>query len=210
MLDKSFSLSHQVFDKLEQSIIKGEIPAGTFLTENELSAEYGVSRTPIREAISMLDQEGLIDSRHKSIRVLGISAQDVRDLLDIRILLEGRACAAAARDITPEGLEKLREAYHLQEYYVSKCDTENISRMDTEFHNVIFKYCSNTYSRFLKEVHKKLHKYRRIAVDDKSKAEHSIHEHKEILNAVENKDERETARAVTQHVVNAKKRMLGE
>ena len=210
MIDKSFSLAHQVFEQIEQSIIKGDLPAGTIISETELSKEYGVSRTPIREALSMLEQEGLVDSKHSRIKVLGVSQQDLHDLLEIRILLEGRACAAVAENITDEGIEKLKDVYNLQEFYVSKGDTENISKMDTRFHRVLFKYCSRTYSRFLSEVHKKLHKYRAVAVDEKSKAEQSIHEHKAILEAVEAKDAERIKECVTMHVENAKKRMLGE
>ena len=210
MLDKSFSLAHQVFEKLEQSIIKGDIAAGTIISETELSKEYGVSRTPIREALSMLEQEGLVDSKHGKIKVLGISRQDLHDLLEIRVLLEGNACAAVADNITDEGIEKLRDVYNLQEFYVSKGDTENISKMDTQFHQVLFKYCSRTYSRFLAEVHKKLHRYRAVAVDEKSKAEQSIFEHKSILEAVESRDAEKIRECVTNHVMSAKKRMLGE
>ena len=210
MIDKSFSLSHQVFEKLEHSIIKGDIPAGTVISETELSKEYGVSRTPIREALSMLEQEGRVSSTHGRITVLGVSLQDLHDLLEIRALLEGRACAAVAENITDEGIAELKELYNLQEFYVLKGDTENISKMDTHFHQAIFKYCSRTYSRFLTEVHKKLHRYRAVAVDEKSRAEQSIFEHKEILAAVEARDAAAITKSVTLHVLNAKRRMIGE
>lgn len=210
MLDKSFSLSHQVFDQLEKAIIKGDIPAGTVITESELSARYGVSRTPIREAVSMLEQEGLVDAKHNGVKVVGISQQDLFDLMDIRIMLEGKACAAAAETITEEGIEKLKATFRLQEFYVTQGETEDISRMDTDFHHILFQYCSRTYARFLNEIHKKLQKYRSVALDERSRAEQSIYEHKAILAAIEARDEKAIERTVTKHVTNAKKRMLGE
>lgn len=210
MLDKNFSLSHQVFDQLEKAIIKGDVPAGTVITESELSAKYGVSRTPIREAVSMLEQEGLVESKKSGIQVIGISVQDLFDFMDIRILLEGKACAAVAKNITEEGLETLRKTFRLQEFYASHGQTEDISRMDTDFHHILFRYCGRTYARFLDEIHKKLQKYRAIAMDERSRAEQSLSEHGAILAAVEARDEKEIERTVTLHVTNAKKRMLGE
>ena len=78
-MDKSFSLAHQVFKVMEQAIITEEIPRGTELTELALSAKYGVSRTPIREAIAMLEQEDLVHSKGKwmanfQASLLGIEA----------------------------------------------------------------------------------------------------------------------------------------
>ena len=102
---KTTSLADQVFDKLENDIIQGVYPKGEILTELKLVEQLGVSRTPIREALRRLEQEHLIEDTGKGSRVVGISEEDVRDIMDIREKIEGLAAYYAAVNLTPEGRE---------------------------------------------------------------------------------------------------------
>ena len=88
---KTVSLADQVFEKLENDIITGVYPRGEILTELKLVEALGVSRTPIREALRRLEQERLIAESGKGSVVLGITQDDLLDIMDIRQRVEGLA-----------------------------------------------------------------------------------------------------------------------
>ena len=90
---KSVSLADQVFEKLENDIIAGVYPRGEVLTELKLVEQLGVSRTPIREALRRLEQERLIKDTGKGSLVLGITVEDLVDIMEIRQRIEGVAAA---------------------------------------------------------------------------------------------------------------------
>ena len=105
---KSISLADQVFEKLESDIISGVYPRGEVLTELKLVEQLNVSRTPIREALRRLEQERLIQDTGKGSVVLGITVDDLVDIMDIRIRCEGLAARYAARNRTEEEAKQLR------------------------------------------------------------------------------------------------------
>lgn len=211
MNDKNFSLSHQVFKKLEEEILREKIPTGEVLTELGLSAEYGVSRTPIREAVTMLEQEGLVDNTGKKIIVLGFTKKDMLDIMDVRIALEGMAFGKTAECISEDGIKELEDILKLQAFYISEGDSENINKMDSEFHYCVYKHCgSAVYCRILTEMHRKIQRFRVLSVKSEPKARKSGNEHAEIFEAIKNHDSKLAQRLATEHTLNAKKRMIGE
>ena len=101
---KSTSLADQVFEKLENDIIQGVYPKGEILTELKLAEQLGVSRTPIREALRRLEQERLIEDMGKGSLVLGITENDLEDIMSIRERTEGLAAYYATINMTDEGV----------------------------------------------------------------------------------------------------------
>ena len=104
---KSVSLADQVFERLENDIIQGVYAKGELLTELRLVEQLGVSRTPIREALRRLEQERLIEDAGKGSRVIGISEEDVIDIMSIRQDIEALATYYATVNMTPEGIAEL-------------------------------------------------------------------------------------------------------
>ena len=94
---KTTSLADQVFEKLENDIIQGVYPKGEILTELKLVEQLGVSRTPIRDALRRLEQERLIADTGKGSVVLGITSEDLLDIMNIREKIEGIAAYYAAK-----------------------------------------------------------------------------------------------------------------
>ena len=117
---KTISLADQVFEHLETDILSGKYQKGESLTESKLSAELGVSRTPIREALRRLEQEHLIEEAPKGVVVVGISEKDLEDIFTVRLKLEGSVAAMAALNYTEEQLAVIREALEFQEFYLNK------------------------------------------------------------------------------------------
>ena len=133
---RTVTLADQVFERLESDIIQGVYPRGEVLTELKLVEQLNVSRTPIREALR-LEQEHLIADTGKGSVVLGITAEDLVDIMDIRCRIEGLASFYAAKNVSPEGLARLRHILDLQEFYFEKRDAEHLREMDDQFHDVI-------------------------------------------------------------------------
>lgn len=201
---KTISLCDQVFEKLEMDILSGKYGKGETLTESKLSAELGVSRTPIREALRRLEQEHLIEEAPKGVVVVGISKKDLKDIFEIRGALEGKAVAMAAKNCTDDQLSAMREALEFQEFYLGKQDPDRIRSMDSRFHETIYKTSGSTvFYDVLMPLHKKILKYRKASVSDSDRAANSVAEHRAIYEAIAAHDSELASRLITEHLNNA-------
>ena len=105
-INEYLPLRDVVFETLRQKILKGELKPGERLIEVALAQRLGVSRTPVREAIHKLEQEGLVVmAPRKGAQVATISAQSVRDVLEVRKAMECLAVCLAISRITPQELK---------------------------------------------------------------------------------------------------------
>lgn len=205
---KTVSLADQVFEQLENDILSGKYSRGESLTESKLSASLGVSRTPIREALRRLEQEHLVEESSKGLEVIGINDKDLCDIFMIRTKLEGQAAAMAAQNHSPEQLDMLREAVEFQEFYLDKNDPERIKKMDSRFHETIYKMCgSAVFYDVLLPLHKKILKYRRASVKNTSRAEASVAEHRAIYDAIAANDSQQAEKLIISHLNNAYEHM---
>lgn len=201
---KTVSLADQVFEHLETDILSGKYSKGEILTESKLSAELGVSRTPIREALRRLEQEHLIEEASKGVVVVGIGEKDLEDIFTIRKKLEGQVGAMAAQNHTDKQLDILREALEFQEFYLDKHDPDRIKSMDSRFHETIYKMSDSAISYdVLVPLHKKILKYRRASVSDVSRAANSVAEHRSIYEAIAARDSELASRLIIEHLDNA-------
>lgn len=206
---KTISLADQVFDHLENDILSGKYQRGEILTESKLSAELGVSRTPIREALRRLEQEHIIEESGKGSVVIGINEKDLEDIFMIRKSLECQVAALAAKNRTEEQLKQLREALEFQEFYLNKKDPDQIKLMDSRFHETLYKLSGSTaFYDTLVPLHKKIQKYRRASVTNSSRAEASVAEHRKIYEAIESQNTALAAKYASEHVENAYKHIM--
>ena len=206
---KTISLATQVFEKLEEDIITGVYPRGEILTELKLVEQLGVSRTPIREALRRLEQERLIAESGKGSVVLGITMEDLIDLMDVRQRIEGLAAYHATKNLTDAGREELQHISELQDFYFAKQDIENLRKMDDKFHNAIYHLTNRPVLRdTLVPLHRKSQRYRKISIEDKSRLSESIKEHKAICNAILSGNADLAAELITTHIQRAKENMI--
>ena len=209
MEHKTVSLADQVFERLEGDILSGKYPRGEILTEMKLCADMGVSRTPIREAIRRLEQEHLIEYSPKGVVVIGVTEKDLQDIYDIRMALEGLAAAKAAECISEEMLAEMREIVELQEFYVSKKDAEHIRATDSRFHSLLYRATGSTaYDETLALLHRKTQKFRKASVENSSRAEASVKEHRAVYEAVAAHDTKAAMTAMEAHVANARRHIM--
>ena len=204
MEHKMISIADQVFEVLEQDILSGVYQRDETLTEIKLSERMGVSRTPIREALRRLEQEHIVELTSKGARVIGITAEDIADIREIRLRLEGLASRWAAERATEEGVQKLREAVELQEFYTQKNDPESLKNIDSRFHQTIYTLCGSTSMQdVLGPLHRKLLKYRRVSLGEPLRARKSLDEHRAIYEAIAAHDGESAEKLTILHVQKA-------
>lgn len=209
MEHKTISLADKIFERLESDILTGKYQQGQILTELRLVEDMGVSRTPIREAVRNLEQEHIVETGPKGIVVLGVTREDLEDIYAIRIRIESMAAAFAAERISPEQLLELKEALDLQEYYVNREDPEHIIKLDSSFHELLYRASgSSVLYHTLLPLHNKIQKYRRASVEDCGRARLSAQEHRDVYEALAAHDAARAADALTRHVENARDHIL--
>jgi len=206
---KMISIADQVFDELEKEILSGVFERGEILTEIKLSERLGVSRTPIREALRRLEQERLIESTSKGVKVIGIQLPDIADICEIRMRLEGLSARWVAERATEEELRELRDAVELQEFYTQKGDSESLKNTDSRFHQILYALCGSPILRdTLEPLHRKLLKYRKASLSFPERAAQSLQEHQDILSAIEARNGAEAERLTILHIKNARESIL--
>jgi DNA-binding GntR family transcriptional regulator len=128
LADGSGGNADHAYDQIRQAIIEGRYAAGQRLIEQRLAAEFGLSRTPVREAVRRLEAEGMVvTERNRGATVRPITATEIADSYELRSRLEGLAVERAAVRATPEDLERLVDANReFTEAIPPRGDTESI------------------------------------------------------------------------------------
>ena len=203
------SLADAVYEQVERDILTGVYRRGDVLTELRLSDQLHVSRTPVREALRRLEQDDLVECQGKSIVVMGVTHQDLLDILEIRLRLEGLATAMCCRRITPQELTTLDEIVTMQDFYVSRNLPDRIQESDSLFHQTIYAACgSRMFEKQLTNLHKRLVRYRKLSVSNKHRAQESTDEHKEIFQALADGDAERAEALAVRHVERARDNIL--
>ena len=207
---KSVSLADQVFERLENEIIQGVYARGEILTELKLVDRMGVSRTPIREALRRLEQERLIADSGKGSVVLGITEDDLLDIMNIRQRIEGLAAYYTTVNLSDEGRKELSHIVDLQDFYYGKGDLEHLRQADDAFHDAICRLSGrmviyDTLSPLLR----KTRRYRRISMQDTDRIGHTMKEHRQMYEAIMAGDAELAMELTTRNFQNAKEHMVG-
>ncbi len=206
---RSSSLAEQVFEKLENDIILGVYPRGEVLTELKLVEIMGVSRTPIREALRRLEQERLIEDIGKGSVVLGITKEDLVDIMSIREHVEALAAYHAAKNITDHGKKELTHIMDLHDFYYSKRDYEHMRQMDEAFHAAVCRMSGRTViSDTLIPLHRKTRRYRENSITSEDRMKAMCVEHRGIFDAIIAADPDRAAALSKSHIANALNSMI--
>lgn len=207
---KTVSLADQVFEQLENDIIQGVYPRGEILTELKLAEQLGVSRTPIREALRRLEQERLISDAGKGSVVLGITEDDILDIMNIRQRIEGLAAYYATINMDDEARAELAHIVDLQEFYFNKDDMDHLRQADDKFHDAICRLSGRTviYDT-LRPLLRKTRRYRRISMQSKERVTNTMREHREIYEAIISGNADLAMELSSRHIEKAKQHMIG-
>lgn len=142
--DSSLLLRQVAYERIKEAIRQSQVQPGQPLSETRLSRLLGISRTPVREALQVLAQEGLVQIiPGRAITVAAPSVQDVMDAIHVRWILEPELVRLAAKHISPEQLETLILAQRDLEAAVDNTDRAAWSRADNVYHEVLSAACPN-------------------------------------------------------------------
>jgi DNA-binding GntR family transcriptional regulator len=196
--DKDRPLRETVRDTLRTRIFEGHYAPGTRLVERDLAAEFSVSRLPVREALRMLRQEGLISDRGaRGAEVSSLSPKDVEDLFDVRQSLEVLACRLAARRATAEDLAYLKGLLDNAEAFLAKGAVMEAHRSNSEVHDAITGIADNNFLKSaLEPLQGRMHWLFRHVSD----LPELIREHRELYAAIASGDPDRAAAQSASHI----------
>jgi DNA-binding GntR family transcriptional regulator len=195
-------LREVIFNSLREAIIVGELKPGERLMEVKLANKMGVSRTPVREAIRKLELEGLVIMiPRKGAHVADLSRKDIMNVLEVRASLDGLATALAAKRITPEEINELKNIQKQFIAYIEKGNLNGLIKKDVEFHEVIYRASRNEkLMQITQNLREQVQRFRVIYMKDYVRPKELVKEHNEIRNAIENKDEEKAREMAMVHI----------
>ena len=193
-----------VFNTLREAILKGDLKPGERLMELQLASKLGVSRTPIREAIRMLEQEGLaVTTPRKGAEVAKMTLKDMEDVLEIRDALDELAVRIACQKISDEQLRQLEDMKELFEKSTQTGNVKKIAEADVTFHDVIYEATGNPkLVTLLNNLREQVYRYRVEYIKDPKNYPTLIAEHEAILESLKNRDVKNAVEAMHVHVAN--------
>ncbi len=201
-IQKHKSLSEVVYEQLKQQILEGNIAPGTRMMEVELSEKMGVSRTPIREAIRMLEKEGLVEVRPRHGAYSSqVSIQEILGILEVRQNMDGMAAALATERGTKKDFERIQEMAKAYEDSVKTGDLNEIIKCDEKFHESIADAGHNaTLVKIVSDLQNLVIRFRYIYYNNPEIISNLIAEHKEILDAIRGGDVEKARKVAGGHI----------
>lgn len=211
-MEEYLPLRDVVFKTLRQEILTGELKPGERLMEIHLANRLGVSRTPIREAIRMLELEGLVTMiPRRGAEVANITEKNLRDVLEVRRVLDALAVSLACERITEEEKEQLRMACIA---FAKATETKNvttIARADVALHDIIIKAAGNDrLAQIVGNLGEQMYRYRFEYIKDESTHASLVGEHRIIYESIVRGDKQTAAEAVKMHIDNQEKSIINQ
>ena len=202
-MNEYLPLRDVVFNTLRDAILTGKLVPGERLMENQLAEKLGVSRTPVREALRMLELENLVELvPRKGAQVLDMSEKDITNILEVRSALEGLATSLACKKMTKEDLQQLKNMEVDFEKAVADNDVEHFVDIDEDFHDLIFAATENDkLINIFRNLRIQLYRYRMAqAKNNETSMSTIVAHHRSIIRAIENHDAEEGASIAQGHI----------
>lgn len=211
-VDEFLPLRDLVFKKLRRAILLEELKAGERLTEIHLADKLGVSRTPIREAIRKLEMEGLVVMvPRRGAVVAGINEKNLKDVLEVRRVLDMLSAELACGRINEAEKEALHEACEAFEEAVRGEDLREIAQKDVELHSIIIKATGNlTLQQMIDNLAEQMYRYRVKYLKDDSQYAVLSKEHQAIYESIVRGDRRMAAKLAKEHIDNQEKAIISQ
>jgi len=200
---KAIPLYEQLYKALKKRILNGEMEAGTRLIDSKLAEEFGTSRSPIREAIRMLEHENLIINNNGLFFIYEPSLEDLIELYKVRSGLEYSAVYWGTHNISEEQLNKLEKLLAEAKESIDNNNYENIVELNTSFHDEIL-YSSNN-SRLIgmmEDIRSLIIYYRNILFLDFNNDYNFIGDHIKVFEEIKNKNAQHAAQLMVEHINN--------
>lgn len=187
------------YELIIEAIDDGDYKPGDRLVEAELAERFGVSRTPIREALQRLETQSFLNRDGRSLMVASLNHNQVGELYTVRAELEGLATFLAAQHAAPEEIRVLYNMIESDREYIS--DPQQLSRANRRFHNQLHLASHNNFLILqLQQVHRKMALLANTSLAADGRGESALQEHLDIVSAIEAKDGEGARQALKQHL----------
>jgi DNA-binding GntR family transcriptional regulator len=195
-------LYEDVAERLREQIFAHELAPGSWLDEQSLALAFGISRTPMREAIKVLASEGLVTTRmNKGAYVTEVERRDLEQIFTVLSLLEGEAAKETALRATEAELTQLDDLHHRLEKAAADRDLEQFFEINVRFHEMIQEIAANPWMNgVINDLRKVLKLQRRDSLSRSGRLLSSLVEHREILQAILKRDPLAAEAAMRKHL----------
>jgi DNA-binding GntR family transcriptional regulator len=196
------SLHLEVADNLRDMIVEGALSPGQRISEGDLCDQFGISRTPMREALKVLASEGLVDIKpNRGTRIAEITLEDIDELFEAASGIERLCGELATKKLTESNLDQLKSLHERMTKYFKNGQRHDYFRLNQETHNFIVQLSGNSV---LREIHAnimvKVRRARYLAILSVERWEESVQEHAGILEAMEARDVDLVGKRIRDHV----------
>lgn len=206
-------MSGGVYTRIREDIVSGALVPGAPLVEVAMAQRYGTSRTPVREALRRLEQDGLVEPGARGMRVRTRSVEEILEIYDVRITLEATAARWAADRRTELDLVRLHRAHELMEQTAS---TDGVAMAETNrrFHEAVWAAGHNAaLVDTLRTLNAHLVRYPATTLTRAGRWGTALKEHARLIEAIADRDARSAAKIAEEHMTAAREirlRMAGE
>lgn len=200
------ALYQEVAERLRQRIFAHELPPGTWIDEQHLAEEYGISRTPLREALKVLASEGLVTLKpRRGCYVTEISAQDLDDIFPLMAMLEGRCAFEAVQRAKRSDIEVLKAIHETLEKNASDDRIEAFFEANQQFHQKIQELSGNRWLLMvIQDLRKVLKLSRMHSLSIEGRLQQSLEEHRAIMAAIVAGQAEEAEKAMHDHLLSGR------
>jgi DNA-binding GntR family transcriptional regulator len=205
------SAREKTYDYLKANILSGHFISGERLAEEHLAAELGVSRTPVREALHKLEQEGLIEPlESRGFRVPQDSPEEIEDLFDIRTVLEGYTLKIICERITDEQIAMLEKIIEKADDALRRKRIDEVFRWNTQFHDTLHSLVADKrrFHSLIVNMRKYVLRYRKDTLRNLGAAKRAGDGHRQILLALKLKEPELCERVMRTHIRQSKEDAL--
>ncbi|MBD9406678.1 MULTISPECIES: GntR family transcriptional regulator [unclassified Acidovorax] len=193
------ALYEEVAEQLRQRIFRRELEPGSWIDELKIAEEFGISRTPLREALKVLAAEGLVTMKvRRGAYVTEMSEKDLRDVYHLLSLLESDAAGVVAEHATEAQLKTLQDLH--AELEAAVADREKFFAVNERFHMCLLEMADNRWrSQMVADLRKVMKLNRHNSLFKQGRIEDSLGEHRAILAAMVGRDAKGTVKAMQAH-----------
>lgn len=197
------ALYQEVAERLRQRIFTSQLSPGNWIDEQRLAEEYGISRTPLREALKVLASEGLVNLRpRRGCYVAEISVNDLRDIFPLLALLEGRALAEIIARGQTDDLDELELLHDKMERAARDGKTQRFFDANQEFHQKIQELSGNRRMlAIVQDLRKVMRLYQHGFLRHGDRLHQSLEEHRHLMEAIRARDAAHAETAMRNHLL---------
>jgi|SRR5690625_1826503 len=211
ILDLQKSLGETIADLIKKSIWTQEYDLGERLLEKKQAEKFNVSRTTIREAFSSLENQGLIINKaRKGTYVAHFTKRDLKELIELRILIEQDAALKALFSLDENDFKMLSDILEEMKTHIKKVNWYELFNLDLEFHNTIVNLCGNSRIVHIFELNQtQMRTYIGYLANYYTSPEEFYEEHLKLFHLLKTKNACAVAKGINEHIIYAEEKLLG-